>query len=179
MTENIQNILQACRKGERKAQQQFYELFKDKMFVLCLRFANTREDAQDLLQEGFVKVFRDLHQYNSVGSLEGWVRRVILNVALHYVRKQKNALQLTELKDWDGPDDGDTAIMPDVTTGEMLVKLMQNLPIGFRTVLNLYVLEGFTHQEIGEVLGISEGTSKSQLSRAKVLLKRMLEKKLT
>lgn len=179
MTENLNNLLQACRKGDRKAQRQFYELYKDKMFVLCLRFADTREDAQDLLQEGFVKVFRDLHQYNGMGSLEGWVRKVILNVALLYVRKQKKALQPLELKEWDGPDETDFLAFPDLTTGEMLIRLMQHLPIGFRTVLNLYVLEGYTHPQIAQALGISEGTSKSQLSRAKVLLKKMLEQKLT
>lgn len=178
MTNEWQNILEACKKGNTIAQRQFYERFKDKMFVLCLRYANSREDAEDLLQEGFVTVFRDLHQYKGVGNLEGWVRKVILNVALQHIRKQKNLFQTVELKNLDVEDVTEELAFEE-HTAKNLIRLLQQLPTGFRTVLNLYVLEGYSHQQIAKELNISVGTSKSQLNRAKKLMKVMIEKSLT
>jgi RNA polymerase sigma-70 factor (ECF subfamily) len=178
MTNDWQHILEACKKGNTTAQRQFYERFKDKMFVLCLRYANSREDAEDLLQEGFVTVFRDLRQYTGVGNLEGWVRKVILNVALQQIRKQKNLFQTVELKNVDVEDEQEELIFEE-HTAKNLIRLMQQLPAGFRTVLNLYVLEDYSHQQIADELGISVGTSKSQLNRAKKLMKSMIEKSLT
>ncbi|MFN7116484.1 MAG: RNA polymerase sigma factor [Saprospiraceae bacterium] len=178
MTNDWQHILEACKKGNTAAQRQLYERFKDKMFVLCLRYANSREDAEDLLQEGFVTVFRDLHQYKGVGNLEGWVRKVILNVALQHIRRQKNLFQTVELKNYDVEDETDELLFEE-HTAKNLIRLMQQLPAGFRTVLNLYVLEGYSHQQIAKELNISVGTSKSQLNRAKKLMKNMIEKSLT
>lgn len=178
MTNNWQHILEACKKGNTTAQRQFYERFKDKMFVMCLRYANSREDAEDVLQEGFVTVFRDLHQYTGVGNLEGWVRKVILNVALQQIRKQKNLFQTVELKNVDVEDEAETLIFEE-HTAKNLIRLMQQLPAGFRTVLNLYVLENYSHQQIANELGITVGTSKSQLNRAKKWMKTMIEKSLT
>ncbi len=180
MAEHLQEIVEGCRKGDRSAQRRLYEHFKGNMFALCLRYGNSRQDAEDILQEGFVKVFRDLHQYKGAGSLEGWIRKVMLNTALQYIKRQKNLLQTDDLdskayrigeEDAHFEDEGQMA--------QTLLKLMHKMPTGFRTVLNLYVLEGFTHQEIAEELGISVGTSKSQLNRAKAFLKNLLEKKLT
>lgn len=178
MTNDWQQILEACKKGNTAAQRQFYERFRDKMFVLCLRYANSREDAEDLLQEGFITVFRDLHQYKGNGNLEGWVRKVILNVVLQHLRKQKQLFQTIELKNLDIEDEVDELHFDEQTT-KNLIRLMQQLPAGFRMVLNLYVLEGYSHQQIAKELGISIGTSKSQLNRAKKLMKVMIEKSLT
>lgn len=171
-------IVAACQRGERRAQRTFFEWFKSKMFVVCLRYAGTREEAEDLLQEGFVKVFRDLPQFRKEGSLEGWVRRVIVNVALQHIRRQKNVFQTTELTGQEDYGEIDEPVFGEEQTTAGLVKLMQELPTGFRTVLNLYVLEGYTHPEISQMLGISVGTSKSQLMRAKEHFRKLLEKHL-
>lgn len=179
MTEQQQQMLEACKRGDRNAQREMYEHFKGKMFVVCLRYAETRTDAEDLLQEGFIKVFRDLHQFRGEGSFEGWIRRVMVNVALQQIRQRKKALEFTEL---DGQEyrlgEEDPVFETGEETAKGLLKLMQKMPLGFRTVLNLYVLENYSHQQIAEELGISVGTSKSQLNRAKAHLKNMLEKNL-
>jgi len=179
MTERLQDILKACRKGDLAAQRKFYEHFKNKMFVVCLRYADNRQDAEDILQEGFIKVFRDLHQYQGAGNLEGWVRKVIVNTALQYLRQQKKLIPTTDL---DGQayriGEEDTVFEAEDEMAKVLLKLMHQMPAGFRTVLNLYVLEGYMHHEIAEKLGISVGTSKSQLNRAKAFLKNLLEKTL-
>ncbi len=174
-----QNILARCKNGERIAQQQLYEHFKGKMFAVCLRYANCRQDAEDALQEGFVKVFRDLHQFRGEGSFEGWMRRVIVNVALQNLRKQKGGLQFTELENVEYKlSDADDSVFEESEKAAALIKLMQKMPTGFRTVLNLYVMEDYSHQQIAGELGISVGTSKSQLNRAKAFLKNLLEKNL-
>lgn len=172
-------ILNGCLKGNRQAQKKFYEMYKDTMFTMCLRYADSRQDAEDILQDGFIKVFRDLHQYRGTGVLEGWVRRVILNVALQYIKKKKAAFVTDDLDlvSWKLQDESSVFNEEPISKG--LIKLMHKLPPGFRTVLNLYVLEDYTHPQISEELGISVGTSKSQLNRAKALMKRMLEKNLT
>ncbi len=179
MTEHQQDILKACKKGDRLAQRKLYEHFKSKMYVVCLRYANNRQDAEDILQEGFIKVFRDLHQYRGAGSFEGWVRKVILRTALQYLRQQKNFLPTTDL---DGQayklGEEDVIFEEENEMAKILLKLMHQMPPGFRAVLNLYVLEGYTHPMIAEELGISVGTSKSQLNRAKAFLKNLLEKNL-
>lgn len=179
MTEHQQAILEGCKRGERHAQRQLYELFKDKLFVICLRYADNRQDAEDLLQEGFVKIFRDLGQYRGAGNFEGWLRKVVLRVALQYVRQQKKAFQITELDGLEYKLQDESTNLEENEIAKMLVKLMHRMPTGFRTVLNLYVMEGFTHIQIAEELGISVGTSKSQLNRAKAYLKSLLEKTLT
>ncbi|MBI5916313.1 MAG: RNA polymerase sigma factor [Bacteroidetes bacterium] len=179
MTEHQQKILTRCKNGDRLAQRQLYELLKGRMFAVCLRYSNGRQDAEDALQEGFVKVFRDLHQFRGEGSLDGWVRRVIVNVALQNLLRQNGGLQFTELDGVEfrlGEEDTSVFDTDDTTVG--LVKLMQSMPAGFRTVLNLYVLEDYSHQQIADELGISVGTSKSQLNRAKAYLKNLLEKNL-
>jgi len=175
-----QKILDACIKGDSRAQKAFYDHFKGKMYVLCQRYARSREDAEDILQEGFIRVFRDLHQYRGEGSLEGWVRKVMVRVALDFIRKEKREIATTQLNDWQFlPDDQPTDYHENEMMAKHLIRLMQKLPEGFRTVLNLYILEGYSHAEIAELLDISVGTSKSQLNRAKKALRQLLEKSLT
>lgn len=170
--------MQACLNGDRLAQKQFFERFKGKMFALCLRYANSREDAEDILQEGFVKVFRDLGQYTGAGNFEGWVRKVFVNTALQHLQRQKMKILTTELDGQDFPDDA-TPFTAEETPAKNMIRMLQQLPPGFRTIFNLHILEGYSHPEIAEILGISVGTSKSQLLRAKAHFRKLLESSLT
>jgi RNA polymerase sigma-70 factor (ECF subfamily) len=169
--------LQACLRVDRLAQKAFFERFKGKMFALCLRYTNCREDTEDVLQEGFVRVFRDLNQYSGVGNLEGWVRKVFVNTALQHLQKQKKTPATTELDGQDFPD-GAEPYRDDELPAKNMIRILQQLPPGFRTIFNLHVLEGYSHPEIAEILGISVGTSKSQLLRAKAHFRKLLENSL-
>lgn len=170
--------LQACLRGEPLAQKHFYERYKGKMFALCLRYADSREDAEDMLQEGFVKVFRDLHQYAATGNLEGWVRKVFVNTALQHLQKHRKHLIVVETEVHDIVE-APPSFADDEPSAKHIIRLLQQLPPGFRAVFNLYVLEGYSHPEIASILGISVGTSKSQLMRAKAYFRKLLENSLT
>ncbi|MFN0213907.1 MAG: RNA polymerase sigma factor [Saprospiraceae bacterium] len=179
MTKDMAELnLPACLRGDRLAQKQFFERYKGKMFALCLRYANSREDAEDVLQEGFIKVFRDLNQYTGAGNFEGWVRKVFVNTALQQLQKQKRNFSLVELDGQDFPDESEP-FEPEETPAKNMIQILQQLPPGFRTVFNLHVLEGYSHPEIAEILDISVGTSKSQLLRAKAFFRKLLENSLT
>lgn len=150
------------------------------MFGMCLRYARCREDAEDMLHDGFIAVFKDFHQYQGNGPIEGWVRRVILNTVLQHLRKQsKNIFIHQDEKDWQIEDDWN---QQDHFDKEIMIQSMldtlQHMPVGFRTVINLYIMEGYTHEQIASQLGISAGTSKSQLNRAKEHLRKSLMKTL-
>ncbi|RMD68877.1 MAG: RNA polymerase sigma factor [Bacteroidetes bacterium] len=179
--EGMDSLIEACKTGDRKAQRQLFERYKDKMFALCLRYAPSRPDAEDMLQEGFVKVFRDLPAYRGEGSLEGWIRKIMTRTAIDWLkRNRRQQMRMEDVDDhlWhlaDSAGEVDEAGPPART----LIRLMQQLPDGFRAVLNLHVIEGYSHPEIADILGISVGTSKSQLSRAKAALRQMWEKSLT
>ncbi len=178
-SERMEALIEACKAGDRKAQRQLFERYKDKMFALCLRYAPSRADAEDILQEGFVKVFRDLPAWRGEGSFEGWVRRIMTRTAIDWLKRRRTLpLDDVENHEWhlgELPADVDEP----APAARMLTRLMQQLPDGFRAVLNLHVIEGYSHPEIAEILGISVGTSKSQLSRAKAALRHMWEKSLT
>lgn len=171
--------LSACMRGERLAQKQFFERFKGKMFALCLRYTHSREDAEDVLQEGFVRAFRDLHQYTGEGPFEGWLRKVFVNTALQHLKKQKRNPLTFELDQYDVADDSPEPFLGNEPPAKNMIRILQQLPAGFRTIFNLHVLEGYSHPEIAEILGISVGTSKSQLLRAKACFRKMLESSLT
>lgn len=166
-------IIEGCIKGERKFQQALYELLSSKMFSVCLRYSNEYNSAQGvLLQEGFVKVYRNIAKFRSEGSFEGWVRRIFVNTAIEHFRKQVNlyALHDTDVKSYEYYDGNALEGLKH----EDILKMIQKLSDGYRTVFNLYVIEGYSHKEIGDMMGISEGTSKSQLSRARYLLQKMI-----
>lgn len=167
-----QQIIAGCANSERKFQQLLYNMFSAKMFAVCLRYANEYNSAQDLLQEGFVKVFRNIEKFRGEGSFEGWVRRIFVNTAIEHYRKQVNlyALHDSEAKMYEYYEDNALETLKK----EDIVKMIQQLSDGYRTVFNLYVIEGYSHKEIGDMLGISEGTSKSQLARARYLLQKMI-----
>lgn len=165
-----EQLVLGCVNARADAQQKLYERFSRKMFGVCLRYSSGREEAEDLLQEGFVTVFQKISSYRSEGSLEGWVRRIMVNTALAHFRQQK--MKWTD----EAPDESvadTTSVEGSLETRELLA-MIQTLPAGFRTVFNLFAIEGYTHREIGQMLGISENTSKSQYSRARVhLMKRL------
>jgi len=154
-------------------QQELYNRFAGKMYAVCLRYAGNAEDAQDLLQEGFIKVFRNLDKFRAEGSFEGWVRRVFVNTSIEHFRK-KNYLYSISEKEENVIEDADITALDNLGEKD-IIKLIQDLSPGYRTVFNMYVIEGYSHKEIGNILGISEGTSKSQLARAKAILQRKVK----
>jgi RNA polymerase sigma factor (sigma-70 family) len=162
MTE--EQLVSGCIKAEPAAQEQLYKRFSRKMFGVCLRYTSSREEAEDLLQEAFVTVFGKLSSFKNEGSLEGWIRRIVVNTVLQSFRKQRIALVETEELPEAAAPEGMS-----METKELLM-LIQSLPTGYRTVFNLYAIEGYTHLEIANMLGINENTSKSQYSRARAQL---------
>lgn len=168
-------LIKACKKGDAKAQEALYHRFKAKLFGVCLRYADSYQEAEDFLQDGFIQIYKDLYQYKPFGSLEGWLRRVVVNVALQHIRKKKKWQKTGDLNELEYKMESGQDIIADLSA-KNLVKIIQSLPDGYRAVFNMYVIEGYSHQEIGEKLGISSGTSKSQLSRAKAFLRDLLNK---
>lgn len=149
-------------------QEALYQRFSPRMYAVCLRYAGNTEEAEDILQEGFVKVFRKLESFRNEGSFEGWIRRIFVNTAIEHFRRKKYLLPVTE-KEENTLEARNTSVLDDLSARDIMA-IVQELSPGYRTVFNLYVVDGFTHKEIADILGISEGTSKSQLSRAKVIL---------
>lgn len=169
----LNKIWEGCKAQDRKAQNQLYHYFSKKMFVVCMRYAQTTLEAEDILQNGFVKIFTKHHQYNGDGSLEGWIKRVIVNTAIEIYRK--NQSKFTESIDENPALQLVSSIGTDQTSYKDLLNLIQQLPLGYRTIFNLYAIEGYSHKEIAEMLEISEGNSKSQLSRARMWLQNKLQ----
>ncbi len=167
-----EELIRRCLKNNAKAQEEFYRRFASKMYGVCLRFAKNRMEADDFLQEGFIKVFMNLGSFRQEGSLEGWIRRTIVNTAINLIKKNQKYLQDTELDKADLVETRSSAL-EDLSTEELL-GIIAELPLGYRMVFNLNVMEGYTHKEIGELLDISENTSKSQLSRARNALQRKI-----
>ena len=169
-------LLKACIQGDRKAQRKLYEQLAPKMFPVCLRYMNNREMAEDVLQDGFVTLFSKLDSYSGTGSFEGWARKIFVNTALMQLRRNDVLKESDNLDDaWDIGSPDPSAIQ-EIGYKELL-ELIAELPPGFRTVFNMYVIEGYSHKEIADELGISENTSRSQLQRARVILqKKILEK---
>jgi len=149
-----------------------YERYASRMYGVCLRYTSDPEEAQDILQEGFIKVFRHLEKFRQEGSFEGWIRRIMINTAIEYFRKKKYLNPVTEKEEASLESTDETAL--DRLAEKDIIGLIQQLSPGYRTVFNLYVIEGYGHKEIAEMLGISEGTSKSQLARAKSVLQKLV-----
>lgn len=165
-------IIGGCLNGERKYQHLLYSMLSPKMFAVCLRYASDYNAAQDLLQDGFVKVFKNIEKFRGEGSFEGWVRRIFVNTAIEHFRKQVTLYAIHDTEPGIFHNYSDNAL--ETLKEEDILALVQKLSDGYRTVFNLYVVEGYSHKEIGEMLGISEGTSKSQLARARYLLQKMI-----
>ncbi|MFN8155366.1 MAG: RNA polymerase sigma factor [Bacteroidia bacterium] len=161
-----EQLLEAILRQDAKAQRLLYERFARKMFGVCLRYTRSREEAEDYLQDGFLKIFQKISSFKGEGSLEGWIRRVIVNTCLDHIRQQK--LLWNELDEVNEPSE-DAEVLDKLQASDLL-ELIRQLPPGFRTVFNLFAIEGYSHKEIGEMLSISEGTSKSQFARARMHL---------
>ena len=174
MTEQEKQIISGCKKSNKRAQYQFYEMFKKLVFSVCMRYAKDVPEAEDIMQDAFVVLFRDLYQYRPMGALGAWVRRVTVNTALQHIRKKRMVFSDMEINTLADRVEGDNDIMGALNAKEIM-RMVQLLPDGYRMVFNLYVVEGFSHQEVANQLGISVSTSKSQLSRAKSYLKKILE----
>jgi RNA polymerase sigma factor (sigma-70 family) len=162
--------------GDQLAFSQIYKLHSGKMYSLCKRYAGTSGDADDFFQEGYIKVFRNLESYQGAGSFEGWMRRIFVNTCLDFLRKKNGRFATVDMDESVEMHLTDTVQIPDKLSNDELVKMIQTMPEGYRVIVNLYLVEGYTHKEIGDMLGISEGTSKSQLSKAKNKLREMIIK---
>src|SRR5215218_5027157 len=167
-------LVKDCLKGRPAAQRELYQLFAGTMLSICYRYTKSMADAEDVLQEGFVKVFKNLHQYKFEGELGGWIRRIMVNTAINYLKK--NSRYQSELLFGDDQLHAVAQDNPEVRmSAKELSELIRQLPTGYQTIFNLHAVEGFTHVEIGEMLGISDGTSRSQYARARGLLISWLE----
>ncbi len=159
--------------NDRYMQELFYKKYAPKMYGVCLRYSGNTEDANDLLQEGFIKVFKNLSRFRGEGSFEGWIRRIFVNTSIEHFRKKTQLYHITEARE-NTVEDTDLNILNTLAVKDIL-QLINELSPGYKAVFNLYVVEGYSHKEIAEMLGITEGTSKSQLARAKGVLKKSLE----
>lgn len=170
----MNNIIQGCLKGDRKSQERLYMLFSKRMFGLCLHYADNYDDASDILQEGFIKVFRKLDQFRGEGAFEGWMRRIMINTALERYRSPLHLYPLTEqtMKKEGMVND---EVLERLSAAD-LIRLVQELPPRYRMVFNLYAIEGYSHKEIAEMMGITTGTSKSNLSRARDILQQKVKR---
>ncbi len=169
-----QKLIDECIKGKREAQKKLYDVLAAKMFGVSLRYAANKEEAEDILQDGFIKLFQNLQNYKGKGSFDGWAKRIFINTAIDsYYNKSKSLKSVDTL--WESSEGiiQDNDVLSDITVEETM-RLIQQLPEGKRSVFNLYAIEGYTHKEIAKMLNISENTSKSQLAKArKILTKRM------
>jgi RNA polymerase sigma factor (sigma-70 family) len=168
-----EDFIEKCRRKERSALKQLYEFYSDKMFGVCISYAQDRAEAEDILHEGFMKVFNNIAQFKGSGSLEGWIRRIMVNTALEKFRKQKRIFVIPDMQTYE-EDLSSTHILEDITAEEIM-ELIRSLTPQYRMVFMLYAIEGYSHKEIGAKLSISEGTSKSNLSRARFILQEKIK----
>jgi RNA polymerase sigma factor (sigma-70 family) len=177
--EELIQIIEGCKKNDRVCQQKLYKLLYSKMMSVCLRYTNNKESAEDLLQDGFIKLFHNISKFNQTGNIEGWCRRLFVNLALDNFRKNKrNIVQsISEnIENYEIEDEKEDFNYEDKIAPQIVLQEIQNLSPAYQLVFNLYVMENYTHKEIAEMLNISEGTSKSNLAKAKQNLRNRLQK---
>ena len=167
-------LVRACLKGDLKAQKQLYVIYASRMKGICIRYAYNHEQAEDMLQEAFIRVFTKMHMYKSDGPLGAWIRRIVVNTAAEIYRKEKKFLENSEIEGKEYEFRLNDFIIEQLAADDLLEKI-QKLPDGYRVVFNLYAIEGYSHKEIAEQLNISENTSKSQYSRARAAIRKMIE----
>jgi len=168
----IEDLVERCKANERKAQEMLYKQFASKMLGVCMRYAADKMEAEDMLQNGFIRVFQKLADFRGEGSFEGWIRRIMVHSSIEYYRKHHKMLQVADLDEHNEPSVNATAMAN--LGAKDLMALIQRLSPGYRMVFNLYAIEGYSHREIGEIMGVTEGASKSQLSRARAILKEQI-----
>ncbi|MGB4845218.1 MAG: sigma-70 family RNA polymerase sigma factor [Ferruginibacter sp.] len=174
MTEEL--MLTGCRRNNATAQEALYNRFSPRMLGVCYRFAKNREDAEDMLQEGFIKVFTQIHQYRNEGALEGWIRRIVVHTCINILKKNKKFSDCVDIIHANSVHVREEMI-PSIMQAKQVVECIRSLPMGYKTVLNLYAIEGYSHKEIAFMLDIEESTSRSQYTRAKAMLEEILIKK--
>lgn len=180
--EHLKEIISGCIRQDRRAQEELFKLFYGKMLGVCMRYARDRDSAEEMLQEGFIKIFDKLEGFDYKGSFEGWMRRIVANTAIDQIRKSKKDPILTDNdEDFKLGAENPMIEKEEIETleirAELAVEAIQDLSPAYRAVFNLYVMEEYTHKEIAEILGISEGTSKSNLAKAKANLKKALKER--
>lgn len=174
MTE--QAIIAGCLQNDAAAQRELYNRYSPKMLSVCYRFAPSREDAEDMLQEGFIKVFTQIHTFQNKGAFEGWIRRIIVHTCINFLKKHKKFNESLDISFATSVHIKEETI-PSIMQARQIIECIRLLPVGYRTVLNLYALEGYSHKEIGIMLDIEESTSRSQYTRAKAMLENILIRK--
>lgn len=170
--ENTEQIVKGCLEGRREAQRALYNLYQRRMYAVCLRYAASRAEAEDMAQEGFIKVFRNLHQYKNTGPLEAWIRRIMVNTALEKFKKTAPLFVGSDVADY-----SDVVSYDDIQShlsAADIIRMVQELPPQYRLVFNLYEMDGYSHAEIAGMLSITESTSRSNLTRAKVILQKKI-----
>ncbi|MBG0861318.1 MAG: RNA polymerase sigma factor [Bacteroidales bacterium] len=171
-----QQIIEGCAKHDRKAQQLLYERYSRLLLGICLRYAGDRAEAEDILQESFLKIFFNIKDYSGTGSFVGWLRKVAVNTAITHYHKNLKFRYHIEIEEYVSVETGISSFEEDFFTSDELFKVLNELPAGYRMVFNLYAIEGYKHKEIAELLGIDTNTSKSQYSRAKAAIREKLDK---
>jgi RNA polymerase sigma factor (sigma-70 family) len=174
MTEEL--MLNGCLRNNATAQEALYNRFSPRMLGVCYRFAKNREDAEDMLQDGFIKVFTQIHQYRNEGALEGWIRRIIVHTCINILKKNKKFSDSVDITNAHSIHIKEEMI-PSIMQAKQVVECIRSLPLGYKTVLNLYAIEGYSHKEIAFLLDIEESTSRSQYTRAKSMLEEILIRK--
>lgn len=169
-------LIEGCVKEDARAQKMLFDKYASKMLAVCMRYFNNKMEAEDILQEGFIKVFKHIRNYEQKGSFEGWMRRIFVNTALDEIRKKKMNFDESDIEEIPFKIGFEQHNSEDQLFADDLMKIVQALPTGYRTIFNLFAIEGYSHKEIADMLNISESTSKSQYFRAKALLKTQLEK---
>lgn len=174
MTEEL--MLTGCKRNNATAQEALYSRFSPRMLGVCYRYAKNREDAEDMLQEGFIKVFSQINQFRSEGALEGWIRRIMVHTCINILKKNKKFSDSVDIIHAHSVHVREEMI-PSIMQAKQIVECIRSLPMGYKTVLNLYAIEGYSHKEIAFMLDIEESTSRSQYTRAKAMLEDILIKK--
>lgn len=171
--EQEQELIEKCLSNDHFAQELLYRRYASKMYGICIRYVRQKEEASDILQEAFIRIFLNLKYFRGNGSFEGWIRRIVVNTAINHYKANSRFSRDLSIEDVHVHENIDNNALSRISTEELL-KIIQQLPDGFRMVFNLFVIEGYDHKEIGKLLGISESTSKSQLHRAKAALRKKL-----
>ena len=180
--EKLKHIINGCLENKRRSQEELFRLYYGKMITICMRYTSDRDTAEEVLQEGFIKIFDKLEAFDYKGSFEGWIRRIMCNTAIDNIRKNKRKPTLTDNENdfkigYENPIIEAEELEFIEVKAEIALEAINKLSPAYKAVFNLYVMEEYTHKEIGEILGISEGTSKSNLSKAKMNLKQILKEK--
>jgi RNA polymerase sigma-70 factor (ECF subfamily) len=168
---SLKQLIQNCKKRDIKSQSEIYQLFAGKLYALCLKYSKTKHEADDNLQDAFITIFKKIDQFKHKGSFEGWMKRIVINTALQSYREKK----VLNLVEENYPDEVEVEVDEKDISLDFLLKIIQELPERYRMVFNLYVLDGYSHKEISILMNIAEGTSKSNLSRARLILKEKVE----